>query len=107
MEIFETINGQRKWFLPSDEILLLPSKEVAGIIATLGKLFKAPTWRIRVGQKNKKSHNLFFAGVYIIVKYIKNIYLNFPKQLESILITLKDPKNRLTPYNPKFFLFRL
>ena len=71
MKIFETIKGQRKWFLPSDEILVLPSNEVAGIIATLGKLFKAPTGRIWVGQKDKKTHTIsFIAGVDIIVKYI-------------------------------------
>ena len=70
MKIFETIKGQRKWFLPSDEILVLPSNEVAGIIATLGKLFKAPTGRIWVGQKDKKKTQFHFLQGWISLLYI-------------------------------------
>ena len=51
----------------------------------------------RVDQKTKKSQFLFFAGVDIIDKYIKNINLNFQKKSELILITLKDPKKSANP----------
>ena len=54
-------------------------------------------------KKQKKVTISFFAGVDIIVKYIKNISLNFEKNWSWFWSPSKTLKNRLTPYNPNFF----